>query len=345
MTRPNGPMGRIVAYGSAAALVLSACMLWWMGATRRAVPDSLPPLDPELDVGALVLEAQGDLPELRLRDLRRETLVLFLVDEAAAASLEGYRVRNALSRFILPAGVHCVEVAGARDLPRFLRGPMERMMASMRGEWRFPIYVDYGSRLARAFRIPEGRAGLVVIERGEVTLRHAGPADRALLERLRRTLGAREPRPPPRLGGDLPGIPWDGRPLLILFLHRPVRQAEIGPPGMLSMRASMEDPSLRLVYQFAHAYETDGVRVVVAGDLVGFEGRFPERIREDRGLRDSLSIPSGEAALVAISSDRRILARHTGTIPMWRIALAAEALGMRPVPPRGGVAPDGGEGW
>lgn len=328
---------------SGLALLAFAALLHALGARVDPIPDQLPPVDPSVDVAALTLPGQRDLETLRLGDLRGRVVVLFLADQGAVMSLEGSGLRNALARWSLPDDVVGVEVAGMMDLPGFLRGQLEKMMGTIAAEWRFPMYLDYGGTFAEAFRIPKGHVGTVILGRsGEVLLRLAGDATVVERDQIQRLLGASEPPPAPR-APDLTDLApsldpsldhaLDEAPgeLLLIFLDRPVRTAELMNSGMMAMASALPDPSLRLLHQFAHAFDLRGsTRLIVVGELVGSAPWAAGRVADRSALRTRLSIPEGEAAIVAIDRDGSLVGREHGKVALWKISLIAEAIGATP---------------
>lgn len=232
----------------------------------------------------------------------------------------------------------------------------------MRPEIRLPLYIDYEGAITRAFQLPKGHVGVVVLgPDGQILLRHSGPppkgpAGDALLERLRTTLRAEEPTlepaPPFKLGA-LDNAACAGKTCMFVFLSRPVKKTEL--PGVKggwegetdAMWKQLQDPDVRLA---GLAYDSDAKLVAAAdkpakpaegdpdagspkpaqlaliGALEGIELKRYTVIPAAPEARAAFQVPA--AGIVVIDPEGRLVVHETGLIRMFKFTRISELLGV-----------------
>lgn len=326
-----------------AMLIGSAVLLAALWLPIAEIPTTLPAVDPALDLAALIVTGTEGRPDLRLGSLRGRRVALLVVDERAALAMEGFRLRNALMRWMLPENLVVLEVIVCAQLPGLMSSMLERMAALLSETSRFPLYLDPAGAIPAAFRLPSGHLGLVVLdEQGQILLRQSGEAGPEQLARIAATLRAAEPPPVPRAPpfrlADVEPIPPDDRATVIAFLGRTVREQELRGLLFLRMGEILADPSLRVIDQLASRWRLDParVRVIIAGDLRGFAGEAWLRQTDSAALRAAFGIAADQAGLAVIDEHGGLQFLGTGSLPMWRLGLAAESIGIEPRPMLGG---------
>ena len=340
---------RIFASIAGVLVLLLGLGAWSMWPTVEEIPAQLDELDPEVAIAELELSAQGPLEPLRLGELQGDKVFLMIEGKESMGGGEGTLLRRAIHRWQLPAGVRGFSIGDAPAGAMVMRGKIERdFVGPMREEMKFPIYIDYGGAFTEAFKLPKGHLGFVILdEHSEVLLRHAGDADAETLAEIKQLLGAEEPPPGPQAPdfavGELSKESCAGRSCVLVFLDRKVIRSEI--PGLEEggfegeMKEALEQmkiPSIRLARMLAADWEPkpeaeiDGV-IVGEGEGWGLEGWafVPAAEAQAQDTRELFGI--GEApGMVIVDPEGRVAFAETGSIPLWKLSLAADVLGIEP---------------
>jgi hypothetical protein len=323
---------------------------WSMWPTVDEIPEVLDEIDPEISIADLELEAQGPEPDVRLGDLKGQTVFLLIEGKESMMGGEGKQLRRALHRWQLPDDVIGFSVGDAPAGAAVMRGKIERdFVGPMRTEMKLPIYIDYGGNFTEAFSLPQGHLGFVILDpEGAVAFRHAGDPDNAQLAEIAALLRAQEPPPGPPAPefsvGELSNQSCAGKACVLVFLDTKVVRSEI--PGLEEggfegdMAASFEQikkPSIRLARILAADWPAED-RNKIAGVVVGegegwavegwaFVPAAPEA-RTAFGIGDA-------AGMVIIDEQGRLAFVEQGLIPFWKLSLAADTLGIEPKEYRG----------
>ena len=251
-------------------LALIGAGAWMFRSRAEAIPDELAPINTEeADPMKVVIPGSAGLPDLKLADLRGKTVYLQVGDRESMQAKESKAFDRVLNRWVIPADIVGFAIADTEGFKVF-SGKIEEMLAGIRPETRLPLYTDYDGAITRAYKLPKGHAGLVVLgPDGQIVLRHSGPAPEGpegdkLLERLRIALRAEEPTlaPAPAFKFDkldnlgeldkLDNAACAGKVCIFVFLARPVKKSELpfvkgGFEGEAeAMWKQLQEPSVRL---------------------------------------------------------------------------------------------------
>lgn len=342
---------RILGLAAVVVLLGIGATAYSMWPKVEAIPEQLDAIDPDVSIAELELEAQGPLEGVRLGDLSGNKVFLLIEGKESMTTGEGKQLRRAMLRWDMPADVVGFSVGDAPGGAALMRNKIERQFVGpMRGELKWPIYLDFGGDITEAFSLPKGHLGLVILdEAGEVVLRHAGDADAQTIEEIRMALGASEPQagpPAPEFAiGELDNQACAGHACVLVFLDRKVARSEI--PGleeggfegdMEDAFAQLEQPSIRLARVLAgdwKAKEDERLRGVVVGEAEGWAVDGWAFVPEAEAARQALEIGE-QAAMVIIDKDGHLAFAETGRIPFWKLTVAADLLGIEPDSYRGG---------
>lgn len=267
---------------------------------------------------------------------------------------------RALNRWTYPPDVVGFAIGDAEGF-KLLSGKIEEMLGAMRPEMRLPLYIDFEGAVTKAFKLPKGHTGIVVLgPDGALKLRHSGPPkpkDKILtpeddvIARLKLALRAEEPvlAPAPAFKvGELDNAACAGKTCLFVFLAAPVQKSQLPgveggfDGGMEESMKLLQNPSVRLA-GLAHdlndkldkpeklAKDTDKaladkVLPALVGSLEGVELKHWRTLPSAPEARAAFNIPEGEAALVAIDPQGQLALRELGVIPMYKLGRISELL-------------------
>jgi hypothetical protein len=331
--------------GVALVAVLGACSLAWaMWPTVEDIPEVLEPIEEGVVLGDLELSGQGPMPALRLDELRGKQVLIVIEGKESFGGDEGKRLRSALHRWTLPDNVVAISVGDAPIGAKIMSGKIEReFVGPMREEMKLPIYVDYGGSFTAAFSLPSGHFGFVLLdETGEVQMRLAGDATEEQITELAGLIGATEPPPGPPAPafeiGELSSTSCANKYCVLVFLDRKVIRSDI--PGLEDggfegeMEQAFEQiriPSIRLARVFAADWPTDrpDIAGVIVGEAEGWEVPGWQFVTEAPEAREAFGI-GGAAGMVIVDPQGRVGFSSTGKIAFWKLAMAADLLGVEP---------------
>jgi hypothetical protein len=323
---------------------------WSMWPTVEPIPEVLPDIDPEVSIADLTLEAQGPLAAVRLGDLQGKTVFLMIEGKESMMGGEGKQLRRALHRWQLPENVIGFSVGDAPIGAAVMKSKIERdYLGPMRDELKLPIYIDYGGNFPKAFSLPQGHLGFVILDaKGEIMFRHAGDPSEAQLDEIAGLLRAEEPPPGPPAPefqiGELSNAACAGKSCVLVFLDTKVARNEIpwleegGFEGETKEAAELiKKPSIRLARLLAADWTVED-RSKIAGVVVGEgEGWGVEGwpfVPEATAAREAFGL--GDApGLVIIDDQGRLAFAEQGLVPFWKLSLAADILGIEPKEYRG----------
>lgn len=324
-------------------LALIGAAAWMLRSRAEEIPAELPPTD--IDPMTVVIPGNGTLPDLKLADHRGKTVYLILGDRESMQARESKEFDRALNRWTYPPDVVGFAVGDAEGF-KLLAGKIEEMLGAMRPEMRLPLYIDFDGVVTKAFKLPKGHTGIVVLgPDGALKLRHSGPPkpDDDIIARLKLALRAEEPvltPAPPFAVGELDNAACAGKTCLLVFLARPVRNTELPgvdggfDGGMEDSMKQLQDPSVRLAglvhdldEKLARDQELAGkVGLALVGGLEGVELAHWRALPAASEARVAFDIPEGEAGLVAIDAEGRLALRERGLIPMYKLGRIGELL-------------------
>jgi hypothetical protein len=335
---------RILLKVSAAILALAVFaggLLWWkLRARVEAIPDQLAAAPTAARIGALRVPGINGAQDLALAALRGKTTLLLIEGRESMEAGESAALMSALNRWELPdsvAGFFVAELEGFG----LLAFKVNEFLAFMATESRFPVYADYQGTLLRAFELPKGHTGVVVVAPdGDVALRHSGPTGDDVLAALRAALGAREPEPlapaTPFAVGPLSDQSCRGGPCAFAFLGERLTRNQI--PGIdggfeggpREAAKQFANPSIRLLATFA---DTALAEVASRGAVLGPSDDVPlakgwTRLADDPAARERFGLPADQAALVIVDADGQLVFRESGLVPMYKLLYARELLGL-----------------
>ena len=349
-------------------LVAIGAVAWMFRSRAEAIPDQLAPIDAaEADPNKVVLPGSAGLPDLKLADLRGKTVYLLVGDRESMQAKESKLFDRVLNRWILPEDVVGYGIADTEGF-QLLAGKIEEFMGGLRPELRLPLYLDFEGAITRAFKLPKGHAGLVVLgPGGEILLRHSGPPPEGpegdkLIERLKTLLRAQEPTHPPAPAfklGALDNAACKGKVCIFVFLAHPVKKTDL--PGVKdgfdgdtdAMWKQLQDPSVRLA---GIVHDSDAklvandaksekgekgdksdkpgatpppkVEAVLVGALADVELRRWITVAAAPEARAALQIPEDQAGIVVIDADGNLAVRELGVVRMYKFTRVSELLGV-----------------
>ena len=345
-------------------LVVIGAAAWMFRSRAEAIPDQLAPIDTaEADPGKVVIPGTGGLPDLVLADLRGKTVYLLVGDRESMQAKESKLFDRALNRWIIPDDVVGYGIADTEGF-QLLAGKIEEFIGAMRPELRHPLYLDFEGAITRAFKLPKGHAGVVVLgPGGEILMRHSGPPPEGpegdkVIEQLRTHLKAQEPTlaPAPAFKlGALDNAACRGKVCIFVFLARPVKKTDL--PGVKdgfdgdtdAMWKQLQDPSVRLASlvhdsdaklvaadeKAAKAAKPDEpgatpprVEAVLVGALADVELKRWTTVAAAPEARAALQIPEDQAGVVVIDADGNLAVREIGVVRMYKFTRISELLGV-----------------
>jgi hypothetical protein len=343
-------------------LVVVGAAAWMFRSRAEAIPDQLAPIDTaEADPSKIVIPGRGGLPDLVLADLRGKTVYLLVGDRESSQARESMLFDRALGRWDIPQDVVGFSIADTEGL-RYLASVIEGFIDPMRPELRLPLHIDYDGAITRAFKLPKGHAGVVVLgPGGEILMRHsgpppAGPEGDKVIEQLRTHLKAKEPTlaPAPAFKlGTLDNTACKGKVCIFVFLARPVKKTDL--PGVEggfdgdtdAMWKQLGDPSVRLA-SLVHDSDTKlvaadekaakadkpatppapRVEAVLVGALADVELKRWTTVPAAPEARAALQIPEDQAGVVIIDADGNLAVREVGVVRMYKFTRISELLGV-----------------
>lgn len=336
---------RILALALGVVVLGLGAAAWSMWPSVEVIPEVLEEIDPEQSLADLVLEAQGPLEAVRIGDLRGKTVFLMIEGKESMTGGEGKQLRRALHRWTLPEDVVGFSVGAVPVGASIMSGMIERdFVGPMRGEVKLPVYIDYGGTFTEALSLPAGHLGFAIINpEGELVFRHAGDVDEAQLTKIKALLRAEEPSPGPPAPafevGELSNESCTGRACVLVFLDAKVLRNEI--PGleqggfegeMKEAFAQIKQPSIRLARVLVRDWPTDAseaIAGVIVGQAEGWSVAGWKLVAEADEARQTFAI-GDEAGMVIIDGQGRVAFAERGLIPLWKLSLAADVLGIEP---------------
>ena len=343
-------------------LVVIGAAAWLFRSRAEAIPDQLAPIDTaEADPDKVVIPGTGGLPDLVLADLRGKTVYLLVGDRESMQAKESKLFDRALARWVIPEDVVGFGIADTEGF-QLLAGKIEEFIGAMRPELRHPLYLDFQGAITRAFKLPKGHAGVVVLgPGGEILMRHSGPPPEGpegdkVIEQLRTHLRAQEPTLPPAPAfklGALDNAACKGKVCIFVFLARPVQKTDL--PGVKggfdgdtdAMWKQLQDPSVRLA-SLVHDSDTKlvaadekaaksdkpasppppQVEAVLVGALGDVELKRWTTVAAAPEARTALQIPEDQAGVVVIDADGKLAVRELGVVRMYKFTRISELLGV-----------------
>ncbi len=345
-------------------LVAVAVGAWMFRSRAESIPDELAPINTEeADPLKVIVPGTGGLPDLKLAELRGKTVYLLVGDRESMQAKESKRFDRALNRWIIPEDIVGFGIADTEGF-KILASKIEEILGAMRPEIRLPLYIDYEGAVTRAFKLPKGHAGLIVLgPDGQILLRHSGPPPKGaegdqLIERLRTLLRAEEPTlaPAPAFKlGTVDNAACKDKTCMFVFLTRPVKKSEL--PGVKggfdgetdAMWKQLQDPDVRLA---GLVVDSDGklvaaaekaakggalaegedppvpVEVVLVGAVEDVELKRWTVLPSAPEARAALQVPEGQAGVVVIDREGRLAVRETGVVRMYKFTRISELLGV-----------------
>lgn len=333
-------------------LALIGAAAWMLRSRAEEIPAELPPTD--VDPMSIVIPGGTGMPDLKLADHKGKTVYLVLGDRESMEARESKEFDRVLNRWTYPPDVVGFAIGDAEGF-KLLAGKIEEMLGAMRPEMRLPLYIDFDGAITKAFKLPKGHTGIVVLgPDGALKLRHSGPPkpkdkivtpEDDIIARLKAALRAEEPvlSPAPAFKvGDLDNAACAGKTCLFVFLGAPVKKSQLpGVDGGFdgSMEDSMKqlkDPSIRLaglVHDLDERIEkdkdkglADKVHPALVGTLADLELKHWKTQPGAPEARTAFDIPDGETALIAIDPEGRLALRELGIVPMYKLGRISELL-------------------
>jgi hypothetical protein len=341
---PAGKKLKVIAIAAGVVVLALGAAAWSMWPEVDPIPEQLDAIDPTISIADLSLEAQGPLPALRIGDLKGKTVLLMIEGKESMSGGEGRQLRRALHRWQLPDDIVTLSIGDAPAGAAIMRSKiLDEFVGPMRGEMKFPIYIDFGGKFTTALSLPKGHLGLAIIgPDGELALRHAGDADAAKLAEIQALLRAEEPAPGPAAPdfavGELTDENCADRICTLVFLDSKVARNEI--PGLEDggfegdMKASFEQikkPSIRLAAMLAgdwSAEELGQIAGVVVGEGEGWSAPSWPFVAD--GVQARAAFEVGDQAGMIILDHGRVAYSALGLIPFWKLSMAGDVLGIEP---------------
>lgn len=333
-------------------LALIGAAAWMLRSRAEEIPAELPPTD--VDPMSIVIPGGSGMPDLKLADHKGKTVYLILGDRESMEARESKEFDRALNRWTYPPDVVGFAIGDAEGF-KLLAGKIEEMLGAMRPEMRLPLYIDFDGVVTKAFKLPKGHTGIVVLgPDGALKLRHSGPPkpkDKILtpeddiIARLKLALRAEEPVLPPAPAfkvGELDNAACAGKTCLFVFLAAPVKKSDMPgieggfDGGMDETMKKMQDPNIRLAglaHDLDERLEKDKdkalaakLRPALVGTLEGIELKHWAALPGAPEARAAFNIPDGQAALVAIDPNGNLALRELGVVPMYKLGRISELL-------------------
>jgi len=336
-------------------LALIGAAAWMLRSRAEDIPAELPPTD--VDPMSIVIPGGSGMPDLKLADHKGKTIYLILGDRESMQARESKEFDRALNRWTYPPDVVGFAIGDAEGF-KLLASKIEEMLGAMRPEMRLPLYIDFDGAVTRAFKLPKGHTGIVVLgPDGALKLRHSGPPrpkdeilspEDDIIARLKLALRAEEPvlsPAPPFKVGALDNAACAGKTCLFVFLAKPVKKSQLPgvdggfEAGMEDSMKQLQDPSVRLaglaldLDEALTKLEKDPDKSVAArvspalvGTLEDIELKHWKTLPSASEARTAFNIPEGEAAVVAIDPEGRLALRELGVVPMYKLGRISELL-------------------
>ncbi len=329
-------------------LVLIGAVAWMFRSRAEAIPDELPAIDvAEADPQKIVIPGSAGLPDFKLADYKGKTLYLVVGDRESMTAGESKLFDRALARWKLPEDVVGVGIADTEGFKLFA-GKIEEILKPMRPEIRLPLYIDFEGAVTKAFKLPKGHVGVVVVgPDGAITMRHSGPPKDGdgVLDQLKQALRAEEPvlpLAPAFKAGPLDNAACKTRRCLLVVLSRPVQKTEL--PGVEggfegedeAVWKQLQDPDVRLAGLVvdsdkklaADARAAAEVEVVLVGELAGVELKQWKTTPSTPELRAAFGLKDDDTAILGINPDGNLAVRETGLVRMYKFNGVSELLGV-----------------
>jgi hypothetical protein len=329
-------------------LVLVGVVAWMFRSRAETIPDELPAIDvAEADPQKIVIPGSPGMPDFKLADYKGKTLYLVVGDRESMTAGESKLFDRALARWKVPDDVVGVAIADTEGFKLFA-SKIEQILAPMRPEIRLPLYVDYEGAVTRAFKLPKGHVGVVVIgPDGAITMRHSGPPQEGdgVLDQLKQALRAEEPALPAAPAftvGALDNAACKGKSCVFVLLSRPVQKAEL--PGVEggfegedeAAWKQLQDPDIRLaslVVDSDKKLAADDkaaarVEVVLVGELGGVELKRWKTTPSTPELRAAFALKDSDTAILGVDPGGKLKVRETGLVLMYKFNGVSELLGI-----------------
>lgn len=331
-------------------LVLVGAIAWLFRSRAEPIPEQLPEINlVEADPMKVVIPGSAGLPDLKLADLKGKTAYLVVGDRESMQAGESKFFDRALGRWKLPEDVVGYAIADTEGFKLF-SSKIDEILGPMRPEIRLPLYVDYEGAVSKAFKLPKGHVGIVVLgPDGAITLRHSGPPadkDDPILAKLKTALRAEEPELPPAPAfkvGDLDNAACEGKTCMFVFLPRAVKKSELpGVDGgfdgdMEATWKQLQDPAIRLAGLVADSDKKlaaakpevpANVRLALVGTIDDLELKHWKSIAAADESRAPFDIPADQAAIILIDPTGKLALRELGLVRMYKMVRISELLGV-----------------
>lgn len=332
-------------------LVLIGVVAWLFRSRAEPIPEQLPEINlAEADPMKIVIPGSAGLPDLKLADLKGKTAYLVVGDRESMQAGESKLFDRALGRWKVGDDVVGYAIADTEGFKLF-SSKIDEILGPMRPEIRLPLYVDYEGAVSKAFKLPKGHVGIVVLgPDGAITLRHSGPPadkDDPILGKLKAALRAEEPTLPPAPAfkvGALDNAACEGKACMFVFLPRAVKKSELpGVEGgfdgdMEATWKQLQDPAIRLAGLVADSDKKlaaakpevpAAVRLaVVGGPIEGLELKHWTTVAAVDESRAPFEIPADQAAVVLIDPTGKLALRELGLVRMYKMVRVSELLGV-----------------
>lgn len=340
-SRPVSWLARILIGVVVVLLLIIGALAWVFRSQAEAIPQELAPIDvAAADPQKIVIPGDEVLADLVVADLKGKRAYFILEDRESMEAGESKELTRALARWEVDDDVAGFLVGNAEGFG-LLRSKINEFMGQMRDEMRLPLYIDFEGAFVKAFKMPRGHTGLVVLgPDGAVVLRRSGPADEASLQALKEALGARDPSPPPApefAVGDLTRETCKGKVCAFAFLGKPVARGDVpgiegGFEGGRKERFErFAEPSVRLAGVFIGADEKideDKHAGAIVGALSGVELRRWKQVEGAPEARAAFGLAADDTGLVVIDPEGRLALSIKGKVRFWQLGLFGDLLGI-----------------
>lgn len=331
-------------------LVLIGLVAWMFRSRAEPIPEQLPEINvAEADPMKIVIPGASPLPDLKLADLKGKTAYLVVGDRESMQAGESKLFDRALGRWKVPDDVVGYAIADTEGFKLFA-SKIDEILTPMRPEIRLPLYVDYEGAVSKAFKLPKGHVGIVVLgPDSSILMRHSGPPkdkDDPILAELKKALRAEEPVLPAAPAfkvGDLDNAACEGKACMFVFLPRTVKRSEL--PGVEdgfdgdteATFKQLQDPAIRLAGLIAESDKkltaakpevAENVRLAVVGNLEGLELKHWKTVAAADESRAPFELPADQAAVILIDPTGHIALRETGLVRMYKLVRVSELLGV-----------------
>lgn len=331
-------------------LVLIGVVAWVFRSRAEPIPEQLAAIDvAEADPMKIVIPGGPGLPDLKLADLKGKTTYLVVGDRESMQSGESKLFDHALGRWKVGDDVVGYAIADTEGFKLF-SSKIDEILNPMRPEIRLPLYVDYDGAVSKAYKLPKGHVGIIVLgPDGTPTLRHSGPpADEndPILAKLKTALRAEEPVLPDAPAfkvGDLDNATCADKTCMFVFLPRPVTLAEI--PGidggfdgdMEATWKQLQDPAIRLAGLVADSDKkltaakpevAAKVHLALVGSIEGLELKHWKTVAAADESRAPFELTADQTAIILLDPTGKLALRDTGLVRMYKMVRVSELLGI-----------------